>query len=262
MQPAQTLDDSTLLAAYNRQANQIRSMHVEALMQAPAAKKPRGGRQQWEIPVLLDLVQPDLLRITGSLPSTSSRGFEMASDGREFRFLLPENGRRRFLVGPADAPPQSENPQENLRPQPILDAMLWRKGRLSDSSAPPIAGSGDRTVAIDLPRSRTGDETGEIVFDLRQGIVRSLILRNAAGTVVSEARYSDWQTIDSLADGPGKGCFPRHIQFHEPAGNYEITLRILRIVFNADIPKSAFQLSPPQGVPVVPLLGAPAKENR
>jgi hypothetical protein len=261
-QPAGAVDDSALLAAYNGQANRIRSMHVEALMRARAGTEYHVGEQQREMPVLLDLVRPDLVRVTGAIPSMSSRGFEMASDGKEFRLLIPENGRRRFLVGPADAPAQSENPRENLRPQPIVDALLWRSGKLSRSSEGRVAGSGDRTLKIDLPRARTGDQTAEIEFDLKHATVSSLTVYDVEQTVVSEARYSEWAKIDSSPDEPAGGCFPRQIQFLEPAQNYEITLRILRVVFNLDVPKSSFHPSPPKGVPIVPVLGSPGKESR
>jgi outer membrane lipoprotein-sorting protein len=262
LQAAENMNDSTLLAAYNGQADRIRSMHVEALMRARAGKEYRVGEQQREMPVLLDLVRPDLVRVTGVVASMSSRGFEMASDGKEFRLLIPENGRRRFLVGPADAPAQSQNPRENLRPQPIVDALLWRDGTLSRTLPVRSADPRDRTLNVDLPRSRAGERTATIDFDLSRGTVNALTVSDASGAVVSEAKYSDWTMIDSSPEEPATGCFPRKVQFREPAQNYEITLRILRVVFNLDIPKSAFRPSPPKGVPVVPLIGPAAKESR
>jgi len=260
--PADHIDDLALLNTYNLQANNIRSLHVEALMRARAGKEYRVGEQQREMPVLIDLLRPDLLRVIGVVPAMSSRGFEMASDGREFRLLIPEEGRRQFFIGPADAPPQSQNPRENLRPEPIVDALLWREGLLSKSSASRVEKSEDRTLMIELARTRAGEQTAVVNFDLPHGVVKSVTVYDAAGTMVSQAKYSDWAPSDSSPEeSVAGGCFPRQIEFLEPAQNYEIDLRVLRVEFKSSLPKSSFHPLPPRGVPIVPLLRPPPKQD-
>jgi hypothetical protein len=261
--PANSIGDSDLLKAYNVQAGSIRSLHVEALMRARAGKEYRVGEQQREMPVLIDLVRPDLVRVIGSVPAMSSRGFEMASDGREFRLLIPEDGKRRFFIGPTDAPAQSQNPRENLRPEPILDALFWREGLLSQTALPQVETAGERTLNIHIVRSTAKEQTAVVGFDLPHGVVKSLTVYDAAGTRVSQAKYSDWAAADASPEQPASGgCYPRQVQFLEPAQDYEIELRILRVEFNSSLPKSSFHPSPPRGVPVVPVLGAPTKQNR
>ncbi len=256
---AAAVDDDALLAAYNRQADAIHSMHIEALLRARAGQEYRVGEKQREFPILLDLVRPDLVRVTGAVPAMSSRGFEMASDGKEFRLLISEDGRREFLAGPADAPPQSQNPRENLRPQPIVDALLWRSGKLLQSSESGVQKAGTRTIRADLQATRAGEQTAQIGFNLQRGTVDSLTILDAAGGLVSEVKYADWAKIDSFGAEPVSGCFPRKVDFLEPSQDYEISLQILRVAYNQPIPRSAFHPSPPKGVPVIPLLSAPAK---
>jgi len=262
LNPPGPIEDRTLLDAYNLQASSIRSLHVEALMRARAGKEYRVGEQQSELPVLIDLVRPDLVRVIGSVPAMSSRGFEMASDGKEFRLLIPEDGRRRFFIGPADAPVQSQNPRENLRPDPIVDALLWQEGKLSKTSATQVDTSEDRTLKIEIAPTRAGEQTAIVGFDLRHGVITSVTVYDAAGTLVSRANYTDWAPAEpSPEEHIAGGCFPRQVQFLEPAQDYEIELRVLRIEFNSSLPKSSFHPSPPRGIPVVPLHGPPTKEK-
>jgi len=258
-----TFDDAAWLAAYDTQAGRIRSLHLEALMGATAGKEYGVGERQREAGVLLDLERPDRIRVTGALPAMSSRGFEMASDGKEFRLLIPENGTKRFFIGPADSRAASQNPRENLRPEPFLNALLWRDGKLLKLSATKRMGSGDRTLTVELPKNRSGVESAEIDWDRVHGVVRSLTVYDAAGTMISQATYSDWAMVDaSPEESAGGGCFPRQVQVLEPAQHYEVTLRILRVLFHANVPQSAFHPSPPPGVPVVPVLGPAVNDTR
>jgi outer membrane lipoprotein-sorting protein len=262
LNPASHIEDLALLNAYNLQANSIRSLHVEALMRARAGKEYRVGEQQREMPVLIDLVRPDLVRVIGSVPAMSSRGFEMASDGKEFRLLIPEDGKRRFFVGPADAPAQSQNPRENLRPEPISDALLWREGKLFETSAPQVDPAEDRTLKLAIGLTRVGEQTAVVDFDLPRGVVKSVTVYDSAGTLVSRANYSDWApTEPSPEEHIAGGCFPKQVQFLEPTQDYEIELRVLRVEFNSSLPKSSFHPSPPRGVPVVPLHRRQTKEE-
>jgi hypothetical protein len=74
---------------------------------------------------MLSFLAPNSLGMTGEIPLSGRRTFDLASDGREFRLLVPDGKFMRFLVGPVGAPANSPNPRENLRPQPLIDAFYW-----------------------------------------------------------------------------------------------------------------------------------------
>jgi hypothetical protein len=111
-------DDASLAAAYASQARSIHSLRLFATVRASAGPEYRIPSQSSALPVILDFDEPNHLRVRGAVPFVARRGFEMASDGREFELLIPDKGRERFLVGSVDTPPDpAANPRENLRPQ-------------------------------------------------------------------------------------------------------------------------------------------------
>src|SRR2546422_11687177 len=57
--------------------------------------------------------------------------FDMASDGEIFRVSIPS--KNKFLVGPVAQERTSSKPIENLRPQHLLDALLWPEVRKEES---------------------------------------------------------------------------------------------------------------------------------
>lgn len=252
--PGQTaaIDDAVLLAAYNSQVHLIRSLHVLALLRGKTGSEYRVGDQGREVPAIIDFVTPDLIRMTGALPFMSSRGFEMASDGNEFRLLIPEEGKKRFVIGPSNAPAHSKNPRENLRPQPLIDALRWQEGSLRAGAKSGLNGAnGTQTLEVDLPPSLTGPGMGRIEFDLRGGVVNSLSTYGASGHIVSQVTYRDWRRMSIYPEGTPTGCYPRRIHLTRPGEDYELDIHITEVALNPQIPRAAFRASPPRGIPVV-----------
>ena len=62
-----------------------------------------------EFGAIVDLMQPNLIHITGVVPYEGNRVVDLTSDGHQFGLLIPEDGKKVFLTGPIDASPQSKN---------------------------------------------------------------------------------------------------------------------------------------------------------
>ena len=178
----------------------------------------------------------------------------MTSDGREFSLLVPEDEKKVFLTGPADAPAKSKVPRENLRPQPFLDALRWQEGRLRVGSER-SGNAGTRVMEIELPPSRSGARTAKVEFDLLSGVVNSLAAYGEAGQLIYEAQYRQWEEMKTASEKGAGGCFPRGIHLVRPDDDYELNLRITQVSLNPDVPLSTFRPSPPRGIPVVRLDG-------
>jgi hypothetical protein len=247
-----TPTDAEIVGAYNAQARMARSLHMEAMMRAAAATAYGMGDKAREIPVSIDFAQPDFLRVTGALPFVSSRGFEFTSDGREFRLLVPDHGKRILVVGPVDAPAQMQDQREDLRPQPLIDALRWQEGQLR-SGAAANGQANIRELEITLPPSRKGPRTGRIRFDLVHREIDSLAVYDADGRLVSEISYSDWQEIGASPGHPAEACLPKHIRLVQPDRHYEISLRAYQTVLNPQIPRASFHLIAPKGISTVSL---------
>jgi hypothetical protein len=251
---AHDVDDVKLLNTYNRQTHLIRSLHLIAMVRGKAGKEFGIGVHTQELPAVIDFVQPNLVHVTGVVPFSGSRVFEMASDGRELRLLVPIDGKKTFLVGPIDAPAQSQNARENLRPQPLINALRWQEGKLGAGSRWQGArNSGIRELTVDLPLGLTGAHTAKIDFDLLHGQVNSVATYDSAGELISKATYSNWQEVAASPSSPSQGCLPRRIDFVEAKQNYEFTLRVSQTVLNSEIPRFHFHPSPPRGIPVLRL---------
>jgi hypothetical protein len=255
-QPKQikAVDDSVLLDAYNSQVHLIRSLYVAAMVSGGSGKDHEAANHARELPGIINLVKPDLIRVTGVLRLTSSRGFEMTSDGHEFSLLVPEDDKKVFLVGPADAPAKSKVPRENLRPQPFLDALRWQEGKLRAPAGPEqTVNTATRILEIQLPPSRRGARTAKVEFDVRSGVVNSLAAYGDAGQLIYKAQYRGWKEMKTFSEKGPMGCFPRGIHLVRPDDDYELNLIITEIALNPDIPLSTFRPSPPRGIPIVPV---------
>jgi hypothetical protein len=250
--PAADPASASLLDIYNTQARLIRSLRLVVLVQGHAGSEYRIGAAQRELPVLLEYARPGQLRVTGVVPMMGKRGFDLASDGREFRMLIPEKNRETFLVGAVDAPANSPNPRENLRPQPLIDALDWPPATaLAGSAASQSPTPGRRAIEVDLAPGTAAPRRAKIVFDLAQGVIQSVETFDAFAHALYKADYSDWKVAPGASGSAHEGCFPRHIQLVENAENFEIRMRISQITLNPEIPRERFRLLPPRGVPVV-----------
>ena len=217
--------------------------------QAGAAYDPIGVDRS--LAAIIEIAQPDLIRITGVMPYQGNRVIELTSDGHQFGLLTPESGRTIFLTGPIDAPPQSKNPYENLRPRPFVEALLWQAGTPQASSRPEAAEeNGMRTLTIAVAAQNSPTRTMDIAFNMAKGVVNSFTAYDKTGKPIFEAQYSDWRPVSILgSDVPG-GCLARHIVLEERQRDYRLDLRISSLELNADIPRSSFHPSPPRGIPV------------
>jgi hypothetical protein len=247
--------DAELLDAYNAQARLIHTLHMEAIMRASAAKGYGMGEKPREITISLDFAQPGFLRVTGVIPFISERGFELSSDGREFRLLVPDHGKRVLIVGPVDAPSQQRDQREDLRPQTLIDALGWQEARLR--SGAPLEGQPNmRELKVTLPPGRKGPRSASITFDLVHREVESLRVYDATGNLTAETHYSDWQEVGAAPGNPPEGCLPKHLQLLQPDRHYEINLRAYATTLNPQIPQSSFRLEAPAGISTVHLDGA------
>src|ERR1051326_2717284 len=69
--------------------------------------------------------KPEMLRMIGLVPVVHNHMFDMVSNGKNFELAIPV--KNKFIVGSNRQPPKpSPQPMENLRPQHISDALLFK----------------------------------------------------------------------------------------------------------------------------------------
>jgi hypothetical protein len=258
-----TFTDAQLLAAYNTQADLVRSLRTYAMVRGKSEKEQgQPAKHPGAIGVTTQLRAPDKVRMTAIIPFSERSGFDMASDGSKFRLLVPVDHDREFLVGSVDAPAVSPNPRENLRPQPLIDALLWSNGTLTGATEGEPANHLPRILTIQLPKLRGVQRTAKVEFDLKSGTVASLSIYGPRGWLIGQVRYSDWEEVPNQGNGGAAACYPRRIALEQPEEHLLLDIRILQIDLNPSIPEESFRLNPPRGVPVTKLNLSGEKDAR
>src|SRR4030088_1996924 len=113
-----------LLEAYNRIARGTKTLNATVELKPTAGSKYSGVIDEYhEVKAFVLAARPAEIRVIGQAPVIGTTVFDMASDGETFRVSIPS--KNKFLVGPVAVERTSSKPIENLRPQHLLDALLW-----------------------------------------------------------------------------------------------------------------------------------------
>ncbi len=187
--------------------------------------------------------RPDNIRVVGLDPVVhSATVFDMVSVGREFRVSIPS--KNRFIVGDNEAPPNSKNKLENLRPTAFLTAMLIEPPSRQEQTI--LEDDTDESKAVYILLI-VREEHGQlrlvrnIYFDRTSlEIIRQKTFAPTGGTV-SETKYGDWKSY-------GDAQFPGAITIRRPLEGYEVTLTLVEMHMNPpDMTPDKFALEQPAG---------------
>jgi hypothetical protein len=258
------IQDAALVIAYTSQASLARSLEVTLIAHGEAGPEYKARSEESRpSPVMIEFRAPAFLRMTGVIPFSAQRAFDMSSDGRNFRLLVPDGKVMRFIVGPVDAPATSSNPRENLRPQPVIDALHWPIGKLRTGTGKGQAiEKGIREITLDLaPSSQAGERTAIVQFDVVHGVVTQLTEDDAAERTVTSIQYSDWQRIARESGGSDLSCFPKRIVVVQPRQDLRLEMKIISVTLNPPISPDKFRLMPPRGVVVTRLSPPPPSRD-
>ena len=187
--------------------------------------------------------RPAGIRIQAQYPVVRALAFDMVSNGAEFKFYLP--AKSRFVVGANDAPADSPNKLENLRPQAFLESLLIR----------PIDPSREQSVLIDDTDEDHavyillvfGNDAGGNAVPLRSiwfDRVDLSITRQETyapnSNILSDTRYSDWTSYSGV-------MFPKSIEINRPIDGYGVALDVVDMKMNVPVTDKQFELQQPAG---------------
>src|SRR5437667_9878261 len=121
-----------LLDAYNAIARNMKTMDATVELKPTAGSKYSGVIDEYhQVKAFLLAERPSEIRVIGQAPVLGKTVFDMPSDGDAFRVSIPT--KNKFLVGSVANERNSSKPIENLRPQHLLDALLWPPIRNEDA---------------------------------------------------------------------------------------------------------------------------------
>lgn len=251
-----------LIDRYNAIADGVQSFNATVQLKASTGSQYSGVIDEYhEVKAFLLASRPANIRVIGQAPVIGKTIFDMAGDADTFRVSIPS--KNKFLVGPIAVERASKKPIENLRPQHLLDSILWSEIRKQE----PVL------------FEEFNDETGRYyVLTVLRGGYQTEILRkiwfNRAdlqvarieefgpkGILVSDIRYANWEpvassqgaaaTTQSAAPSSGIPSFPREIHIDRVHDDYQLELQVTKLALNEDLPADRFKLDQPQGSELV-----------
>lgn len=242
-----------LLEKYNAIASGVNTVNSTVELKTTAGSKYSGLIQEYhEVKAFLLAARPANVRMVGQAPVIGKTIFDMASDGNEFRVWLPT--KNKFLVGEVALERTSEKPLENLRPQHLLDALLWQEIRREETVL--LEEFNDENaryyVLTQLRGGRSTEIYRKIWFDRADLSVARLQFFGPRGALLSDVRYSNWQPLtDAPLPASGPTQFPRTVHIDRPHDDYKLDIQISKVVLNSELEAARFQLAQPAGAELV-----------
>jgi outer membrane lipoprotein-sorting protein len=247
-----------LLEKYNQFAEGVKSVNATVELRPTAGSKYSGVIEEYhEVKAFLLAERPAEIRMVGQAPVIGKTIFDMTSDAETFWVWIPS--KNKFLEGSVALERTSEKPIENLRPQHLLDALLWPQIRKEETVL--FEEFNDEAARYYVLTVLRGGYRTEILrkiwFDRSDLQVSRLQTYGPKGVLLSDVRLSDWQPLVGDQEHPAGAApplvdnFPRTIRIERPHDDYQLDLQITKLSLNEDIPQERFKLEQPAGSDLV-----------
>src|SRR5229473_685038 len=258
-----------LLEAYNLIARNTKTLNATVELKPTAGSKYSGVIDEYhEVKAFLLAARPAEIRVIGQAPVVGTTVFDMASDGTTFQVSIPS--KKKFLVGAVATERASSKPIENLRPQHLLDALLWPEIRKEEAVT--LREFNDENARYYILTVLRGGHQLEVLreiwFDRSDLQVSRMLSFGPKGVLLSDVRLADWQPIDGATAQSGAGTpssgaasFPRAIRIDRPHDDYKLDLQVTKVTMNEEIPAERFKLEQPAGSELVPV-GEPTESKK
>jgi len=251
-----------LIDRYNSVADGVQSFNATAQLKASTGSQYSGVIDEYhEVKAFLLASRPANIRVIGQAQVIGKTIFDMASDAETFRVSIPS--KNKFLVGPIAVERASKKPIENLRPQHLLDAILWSEIRKQEPVLfEEFNDEIGRYYVLTVLRGGYQTEILRKIWFNRADLQVSRIEEfGPQGLLVSDIRYSDWEpvaggqstaaTTENASPAGGIAQFPRAIHVDRVHDDYQLELQVTKLTLNEDLPADRFKLDQPQGSELV-----------
>ncbi len=246
-----------LLEAYGRMAKGVQTVNATVELKPTTGSAYSGVIDEYhEVKAFLLAERPAQVRVIGQAPVIGKTIFDMASDGETFRISIPS--KQKFLVGEVTLERISKKPIENLRPQHLLEALLWPEIGPDERVLPEeFNDETGRYYVLTVLRGKEALEIARKIWFHRANLqVSRLESYGPGGTLVADVRVSQWQPLLTDQEGTaaalnGVTSFPRMIRIERPHDDYILELQFAKLLLNSAIPAERFKLDQPAGSELV-----------
>jgi hypothetical protein len=257
---AKQASQQELLDRYNLMAQGVNTINATVQLKLTAGSQYSGVIEEYhEVKAFLLAKRPSAIRMIGQVPVIGTTVFDMASNGTSFEVWIPS--KNKFLTGAVAIERQSEKPVENLRPQHLLDALLWPPIRKEEAVLfEEYNDDTGRYYVLTLVRGGYQTEIFRKVWFDRSNLQVSRLEDFAPkGVLLSDAHFSAWEPVAPAASSVTASTaavpvqrnavdqFPRTIRIDRPRDDYRLDLQIMKISLNEELPADRFILEQPAG---------------
>ena len=273
-----TATKDELISRYNQQAQSITSLNATVSMKLTAGSAYSGVIEQYhEIKGFILAAKPADIFVIGQAPFVSKDIFTMVSDGDTFHIFIPS--KNEFIEGPDNLERQASKPIENLRPQHLVDALLWEPfpggAPLLYEEASEGANryyvltairdaSNQSATKTSTPGSSNWEIARKIWFDRTNLQIARVENFASSGKVLSDVHYSNWlsvaatpnasqasNTATSADSAMATLAYPHEIAISRPGDDYQLQIEIKKLTINEPIAADRFVLKQPPGTKLV-----------
>jgi hypothetical protein len=201
------------------------------------------------------LRKPAMLRVLALLPVVRTHAFDLASDGKTFKLVIPP--RSRAIVGSNAVTKPSTNSLENLRPDIFLDSMLVKSitpDRLVYlTSTSETHREGKKLVETPEYDLHVGEEAPTTDTHLAVRVIKpTRVIRFSRLTLlpIGQDIYAEDGGVQTHVEyGPyrqfGTAHLPSSIMIERPRESYRITISVQKVVVNQPLGDEQFVLKIP-----------------
>ena len=265
--PLLTASKDDLIGRYNQQAQAVTSLNATVSMKLTAGSAYSGVIEQYhEVNGFLLAAKPANIRVIGQAPVVAKNIFDMVSDGQSFHIYIPS--KNEFIEGPDNLTRQASKPIENLRPQHLVDALLWEpienrspvlfEEAIEGASRYYIltvirAASGENATKESTAGSSEWEISRKIWFDRTNLQIARVENFASGGKVASDVHYSNWLSTaaPSAESATTTIPYPRQISISRPSDDYQLQIEIKKLTINEPISAERFVLAQPPGTKLI-----------
>jgi hypothetical protein len=201
------------------------------------------------------LRKPAMLRVLALLPVVRTHAFDLASDGKTFKLVIPP--RSRAIVGSNTVTKPSTNALENLRPDIFIDSVLVKsiepEGLVYLTSTSETHRQGKKLVETPEYDLHIGEEDPQATDGLKVHVLKAKrVIRFSRLTLlpIGQDIYGEDGGVETHVEyGPykqfGTAHMPSSIVIQRLREAYQITISVQKVVVNQPLGDEQFVLKIP-----------------
>jgi outer membrane lipoprotein-sorting protein len=256
-------DAEQLAASINQAYQAVQSLSATVDMQASVGGTHKGAVTDYtSFRGYVLLRKPAMLRVLGLLPVVRTQAFDMVTDGKTFKLLIPP--KNMAIEGSNTVTTKADNPLMNMRPKLFFDAMLIPEIGPNDQ----VILTTDSNVFQDPKTKKFFEERDYLLSIVRakgpgkgpnpiSELIPERVIRfnrENLQPIEQDVYDKDGNMETIILYGPlqafGSVKFAGTVTIKRPLEEYQIVMTIQKLVLNQPLADDQFELKIPDGVQV------------